>query len=191
VLVLLALTGCGHMPVASMVRLSRVDLQTTDPARLRVGVKVPEAVTVQAEGTVLRIAVRLADGSEQARDFSLREVTDGSELRSLAGEASASARIFAFALSESDIGQLRLFRAALIARQKGGSGGAITIAVRPQACRTGALPAGAVLFTTYLRTAETGDYVPLARDLDLRAIGGGDIAALMPPCSVGGARVAQ
>src|SRR5262249_34623897 len=173
------------------VRLARLDLQTTDVARLRVAVKVPEAVTVRAEGTVLRIAVTLADGTEQARDFSLREVTDAAELRSLAGEASAGARLFAFALSESDIAQLRVFRAGLIARQKGGSGGAISIAVLPQACRSGALPADAVLFTTYLRTAETGDYVPLARDLDLRTVGGGgDIAALMPPCPVGGPRAA-
>ena len=47
----------------------------------------------------------------------------------------------------------------------GSRGGSIT--VRPEVCRTGEIAAGPVLFTTYLRTGETGGYVPLARDVDL------------------------
>jgi hypothetical protein len=35
--------------------------------------------------------------------------------------------------------------------------------------------------TTYLRTAETGRYVPLARDLDLRTIAR-DLVDAIPPC---------
>jgi hypothetical protein len=39
------------------------------------------------------------------------------------------------------------------------------------------------LFTTYLRTAETGGYVPLARDVDMRSVlRGRDLAAQMPAC---------
>jgi hypothetical protein len=34
-----------------------------------------------------------------------------------------------------------------------------------QACRSGELPRGRILFTTYVRTAETGSYVALTRDL--------------------------
>ena len=59
----------------------------------------------------------------------------------------------------------------------------LTIAVRPDACRTAPLPDGPVLFTTWLKTAETGGYVALARDVDLRTIDGGqDIAARIPAC---------
>ena len=32
------LLGCGHMPVTSMVKLARVDFQTTDLDKLRVAV---------------------------------------------------------------------------------------------------------------------------------------------------------
>lgn len=62
-------------------------------------------------------------------------------------------------------------------------GGTLAIAVDPDACRSGALPDGAIYFTSYLRTQETGGYVPLARDVDLRTISAGrDIAAELPPC---------
>jgi hypothetical protein len=51
-----------------------------------------------------------------------------------------------------------------------GPEGSISISVRPQACKGGELPDGPIYFTTYLRTAETKDYVALARDVDLRSI---------------------
>jgi hypothetical protein len=39
------------------------------------------------------------------------------------------------------------------------------------------------LFTTYLRTLETRNYVPLARDVDLRTVvSQDDIAAAIAPC---------
>ena len=52
----------------------------------------------------------------------------------------------------------------------GDRGGSITISVGPQTCRWGELPEGSLFLTTYLCTAETGDYVTLARDVDLRSL---------------------
>jgi len=72
---------------------------------------------------------------------------------------------------------------ALMQKQKGGAGGSLTIAVRPDACRSAQLPSGPVLFTSWLKTAETGGYVALARDVDLRTLDAGqDIAAKIPAC---------
>jgi hypothetical protein len=174
--------GCGHMPVTSMVKLARLDLQTTDPEQLRVALKLPSMLKARTEGTVLRIAVRLANGAEDARDFSLREATSA-ERAALAAEAEGGSAVFAYALAHSDVAQLRMFRAELMRRQKGGSGGAITIAVRPDTCRTAPLPNGPLLFSTYLKTAETNGYVPLARDLDLRRLDPDrDHAAMIPAC---------
>jgi hypothetical protein len=179
-LIFLALAGCGHVPVTSMVRLARIDFETTDPERLRVAVKLPQALKARAEGTVLRITVRLASGAEESRDFSLREVD---EREALAGEAEAGAEIATFAVATRDVAELRLFRAALIQKQKGGSGGALTIKVKPDACRTEPLPNGPVLFSTYLKTAETNGYVPLTRDVDLRRVDPNqDLAAKIPEC---------
>lgn len=179
-LVFLVCAGCGHMPVSSMVKLARIDFQTTDPERLRVAVKLPQMLKTRAAGTVLRITVRLASGAEESRDFSLREVD---ERNALAAESEPGAKIATFALAARDVAELRLFRAGLIQKQKGGSGGALTIAVKPDACRTAALPDEPVLFSTWLKTAETGGYVPLARDVDLRGLDPKeDIVAKIPEC---------
>ena len=49
VLIFWLLAGCGHMPVTSMVRLARVDFQTTDPEKLRVAVRLPKALRARAD----------------------------------------------------------------------------------------------------------------------------------------------
>jgi hypothetical protein len=178
--VFLAVAGCGHMPVASMVKLAQVDFQATDPEKLRAAVKLPNMLKARAGGSVLRIAVKLANGEEETRDFALAEVN---ERAALADEAEPGTELSTFAIAPRDVAELRLFRAALMRRQKGGSGGSLTIAVRPDACRTEPLPNGPVLFSTYLKTAETKGYVPLARDVDLRRVDPNrDLAALVPAC---------
>ena len=58
----------------------------------------------------------------------------------------------------------------MIAKKSSGQGGSISISVQPQACKTAELPEGPVYLTTFLRTAETGSYVTLARDVDLRTL---------------------
>jgi hypothetical protein len=130
-----------------------------------------------AEGTVLRITVGLANGASEARNFALRAVSESDA--PAAGEGAVST----FALTPRDAAELRAFRAALMQRQKGGAGGSLTIAVQPDVCRTAPLPDGSVLFSTYLKTDETGSYVPLARGVDLGTIAPGqDIATMVPAC---------
>jgi hypothetical protein len=177
------LAGCGHMPVTSMIKLARVDFQTTDPDKLRVAVKVPNALRVRVEGTMLRVAVKIGNGKEEARDFALREITDRAELDTLAGEGEAGFHLSAYAIAANDVAHLGMFRASLMQKKKDGVSGSLTISVRPDACRAGPLPDGPVLFSTYLKTAETSSYVLLVRDVDLRSFEAErDIAATMPEC---------
>jgi hypothetical protein len=177
-LAFLTLGGCGHMPVTSMVRLAQVDFQTTDPDKLRVAVQLPRILKPRAEGTVLRITVGLADGSSEARNFALRAAQESD-----APAADRDAEVSTFALMTRDAAELRVFRAALVRQQKGRSGGSLSIAVQPDVCRTAPLPDGPVRFATYLKTAETGGYVVLARDVDLRRLdAAADIAAKIAAC---------
>jgi hypothetical protein len=165
--VALALAGCGHMPVTSMVKLARVDFETSDPAQLRAAIKLPQALRTRPNGVSLRIAVRVGRAAEEARDFLLRELPLPSEL---AREAGADSHVFAYRIDEADLSRLAAFRAELLAEKSGGQGGSVSISVQPLACKTAELPEGPVYLTTYLRTAETGSYVTLARDVDLRTI---------------------
>src|SRR5204862_4868523 len=89
--VTLALTGCGHMPVTSMVKLARVDFETSDPAQLRAAIKLPRSLRPLPNGVRLRIAVRVGRAPEEAREFVLRELLSPGEL---AREASADSHIY-------------------------------------------------------------------------------------------------
>jgi hypothetical protein len=164
---MLAMAGCSHMPVTSMVKLARVDFETSDPVQLRAAIKLPRTLRPRPNGVALRIAVQVRRAPEEARDFVLREIPEPAELTR---EAGAGSHVFAYRIDDSDLARLAAFRAELIAKKSSGQRGSISISVRPQACKAGELPDGPIYFTTYLRTAETKDYVALARDVDLRSI---------------------
>jgi len=170
------------MPVTSMIRLARVDFETTDPAQLRAAVRLPQVLQPLPHSMVLRVAVAVGRNAPESRDFVLREIPQPVEL---AGEVRAEERIFAYRLDDADVPRVSAFRSELIARKRDGRGGVIAISVVPRACKVTELPDGPILFTTYLRTAETVDYVTVARDVDLRTLlPGRDIAAYTPRCGV-------
>jgi hypothetical protein len=185
VLVFSMLGGCGHMPVMSMVKLARVEFDKTDPALLRAAVKIPKVLRPMAQGVALRISVGLRSGERETHDFLLSEISDPAELYALRPEVDAGSQIYAYRLSAAEVERLGLFRAGLLKRQQagGGRGGSLTIEIKPDVCRTGTIAPGPVLTTTYLRTGESGGYVPLARNVDLRTvIPGRDIVAAIPAC---------
>lgn len=189
ILVALQLAGCGHMPVTSMVKLARVDLASSEPAELRAALRLPQAIRPMHNQVHLKIAARLANGWEERQDFRLSEIVDPAERALLRDEVEPGTHLFAYRLDASEVARLTAFREEIKRQQaaSGRRGGAVTISVEPAACRSSELPPGAVLFTTYLRTAETGSYVPLARDLDLReVVPGRDLAAEMPLCGSSG-----
>jgi hypothetical protein len=161
------LWGCGHVPVTSLVKLARIDFETSDPAQLRAAVKLPVMLRPMPRGVVLRIAVKAGRSEQETRDFMLRELPEPAEL---ASEVSSEARVYAYRLDDVDVVRLTAFRSELLARKRAGQGGGISISVLPRACKTAELPDGPIYFTTYLRTAETVAYVTLARDVDLRSL---------------------
>src|SRR5215470_2873862 len=186
VAIALLLAGCGHMPVTSMIKLARADLAATDPGQLRAAVKLPRALNLKPAGVALRIGVKLASGEEETQDFLLREVSDPADVLALHAELDSGTHVFAYRLDPTEAVRLAAFRDALKKKQEasGRRGGALTIAVKPDACRAGELPDRPVYVTTYLKTAETGGYVPLARDVDLRTIvAGRDVTAEIPACA--------
>jgi hypothetical protein len=184
--ILVLLAACGSMPVTSLIKLAQIDFASTDPRQLRMAIKLPRAIRPQPQGVTLRIGVKLANGEEQFQDFVVREVTDPKDVLALHGELDADTQVFAYRLDAEEVARVNAFRDELKRKQaeSGGRGGALTIAIRPQACRTAELPPRPVLATTYLQTAETGSYVPLARDVDLRTIDPRqDVVGAIPMCT--------
>src|SRR5262245_33399278 len=135
----LALAGCGHMPVTSMIKLARADLASTDPAQLRAAVKLPRTLRLKPSGVALGIGVKLANGQEDTQDFVLREVSDPADMLALHRELDRNTHVFAYRLDAGEAARLSAFRDALRKKQdaSGGRGGSLTIAIRPDACRVG------------------------------------------------------
>jgi len=178
------LASCSHVPVTSLLKLSQIDFVTTDPALMRAAVKLPRQLRPRPDGMRLHLVVKMNNGSEEAQDFALREVSDAADLLALRDELSSGSALFAYRIDPDDLARLKAFRATMLAKKNTGVKGSLTISVRPETCRTETLGEGPVLFSTYLRTSETGSYVPLTRDVDLRSLDATrDIAALIPPCA--------
>src|SRR5262245_12386261 len=176
------LAGCTHMPVMSMIKLAQVDFSSTDPAALRAAVKLPRGLQPRAQGTVLRISVKTTDGQELTQEFALQEISDQSErLPLLRTETSPGTHIVVYRINPTDLPRLADFRAKALAQPRVRGGG--TLSSQPQACRSGEIAPGPILFSTFLRAAEIGEYIALTRDVDLRTLAPGrDLAAIIPPC---------
>lgn len=176
---LLVLAGCGHVPVTSLLRLAKIDFASTDPAQLRVAVKLPETLRPLPRSLVLRITVRKNSGQELKEGFVLEESLAPAEALPLRSELETGTHIAVYQISAAELPRLMAFRTTALAQ--GGSGGGL--AIQPEACRTGVLPLGPLLISTYLRTVETGGYVPLTRAIDLRNVTPSqDIATAIPLC---------
>lgn len=183
-LLTLWLFGCSHMPVTSMVKLTRIDVTKSEPAELRAAIKLPDVLALQTRGVRMRIAVKIGSGPDVSEEFALQELADARDLASLRDEHEAGTRILAYRLNAKDLPRMAAFRTtALQAKEKSGERGTLSISIRPEACRHGELPTGPILISTYLRTEETGSYVPLMRNIDVRSLDpSGELTTLIPPC---------
>ena len=87
-------------------------------------------------------------------------------------------------IGPSDLARAERFRSDVAGyRAAGGRKGGGTLSVGAEACRLNQLPNGRLLLTTYLKFEPGGDYVPLARDLDLRSyVGDAKVLDKIPRC---------
>ena len=181
-LVFAVFSGCSHVPIWSMVRLSQVDFATTDPAALRAAIKLPKTIATRRRQVIMRVAVK-AESLQAAKDFVLTEVTDPADLMPLHQELAVGTVIVAYRVAPHELDRLTKFRAEIL-RRKRGRRGSLSISIKPSVCRDGDLPPGPVLLSTYLMNSETGSYVTLVRNVDLRMLNAKrDVANAIPKCS--------
>lgn len=174
----LLLGACGHMPLTSMAKLARIDFETSDLAQWSAAVRLPPSLRPLSQKVFLRVIVKRGR-TQEVREALLREVPAAGELNS---ESGPDGRIHVFRIDPADAARLTAFRSDLLAQKSTGQGGSLTISVAPTVCKVGALPASPILVTTYLKTAETGQFVPLTRDIDIRSeLPAGTVQAI-PAC---------
>ncbi len=179
--------GCGHVPLASLPKLSKIDIRRTDLSQLRAGISLPTDIRPLPGGVTMTIVAMLKDGGRHERKAVLEEVRDAAELASLPAMAAPGRRVTVFRLSATDAVRLTAFREEMFAGPANdGNRGSLALGA-DKACRTGELSAKPITLTGYLRTAETQDYVLVLRDLDLNAAARAvdptiNLDAAIPPC---------
>jgi hypothetical protein len=117
-LLLPVLCSCGHMPVTSMIQLSRVEFTQTDLSRLRAAIRLPQGLELQLGNSKLRMSVKVGGGEPATRDFSLAEIRSDQHALAPASQREGDARVRVFAISAGDLPRAEAFRAELLARQQ-------------------------------------------------------------------------
>ena len=180
-------SACGHVPLSSLPKLSRIDMRSTTLADLRAAIGLPSDIRPLPGGVTMTIVINPRDGGRHERKVVLEEVRDATELAALPVMASTGRRLTVFRLSPADATKLSVFREELlVGASNSGNRGSLALSA-DEACRTGELGDKPILMTTHLKTSETQDYVVVARDLDLReAVRAADpkidLAVAIPPC---------
>lgn len=181
-----ALAACSHMPVSTMWALRNLDAQSLEPALLRAAIRIPDRLQLQPGGVKLEVGWRREGREgENKLSFVLRETTAPADTASLAPERKPGARIYAYRVDPADIPRIRTLQAeAREEKQKNPGRTHGTLGISADACRTGDLPDGPLLMTTFLRTDAERGYLVLLKDIDLRSAVTRDksIDQLVPPC---------
>jgi hypothetical protein len=180
----LVLAACGGMPVSSMLKLRGVDFGTTDLSALVAGVELPQELQPLPEGARLIISVQHGDGTRQERSVKLAPSHAIADRDPLRAHAPAGASVAAYRVAPEELPALERFRAEVREqRARSGTASRLMLSVAADSCRAGPLPDGPLPLTTYLKTSETGEFVALARNLDLRALAGDRaITQRIPAC---------
>src|SRR5262245_22694411 len=109
------LAGCGHVPLASLPKLSKIDIRTTDLTELRAGISLPADIRTLPGGVTMTLVALPKDGGRHERKVVLEEVRDAAELAKLPTMAAPGRRFTLFRLSRADAGRLGAFREEMFA----------------------------------------------------------------------------
>ena len=96
------LSGGGHVPLASLPKLSQVDIRTTQLAALRAGISLPAEIRPLPGGITMTMVALPKDGGRHERKVVLEEVSDPKELAQLPSVAAPGRRFTVYRLSEAD-----------------------------------------------------------------------------------------
>ena len=189
-LALLALAGCGYMPISSMLKLRQLDLMTADARQIRIAVQMPDALEVREDGAVLEIGAERPNPDENLQERFILEKIDGAVLADMPGvEAKPGFHLAVFRMAEADMARLAALRGKIKAwKEQDPDGTKGTLSIGAAGCRREQLPEGALLVSTYLRTDSEQEFITMARNFDLRSAVpefGADLD--LAPCKTGSA----
>ncbi len=165
------LAACGHVPATSLVKLRSVDMQTTDLAAFRAAVRAPADFTLAPDGVEMAVTVRRRDADPESAVTvmaPLDQVADNADRAWLEAEQRPGTRIHIYRLSDAGRARLEEVREAMLAIQRAGQRGSLSISIGAIGCWSRPPVDRPLILSTYIRMSETGQFVQLVRDYDIR-----------------------
>lgn len=173
----LALSACGHVPAKTIWQLRHFDPMTTDAGRLRAAVAMPKEALPQTGGAKLVLAqARKGGADKETLEILLEEVSLASETGLAAVKPKRGQEVRAFRIPPAELPRLAEAREKARARaekEPGAFEGTLSIGI--DGCRKADAPLPKEFrVSTWMKTAETGEYVTLLDDVDLVALVGAE-----------------
>lgn len=181
-----ALAACSHVPAKTIWALRSFDPTTTDPALLRAAVAMPEDAFPTRGGAKLTMTQARRNGTDEEKiEVPLEEVPLASETGLAAVKPRPGQIARAYRIPPSEIPRLLEARErakARAAKEPGAFGGSLSVGI--DGCRhEGAPMPREFRVSTWLKSAETGEYVTLLDDVDLvKLVGAEKLAAEAKVC---------
>lgn len=187
------LAACGSVPVTSLWKLRKLNLETLDPAALRAAVVHRPGLQLHGQGLVLTVSVsrklRQPNGStvtEQLEEkLPLQELRSTAERSLLAEYDGPQTSTQIWRVDPAALPRLQALRARALG-WKGTDGGqrALGLGLELAGCQQKGAHNRAV--TTLIRFTEPGEYIPIVRNMDLaETMSAADLKQRFPDCPAG------
>ncbi|MCK7613354.1 hypothetical protein [Roseibium sediminicola] len=169
----LFLSACGHVPLATMVKLSDFDFLKTAPETLRIAVKYPDSIRIPEGAAQMRLTLQEKSSGKMLikEELAFERVETPAEKVELSAELQTGWRLEIYRLPESRINTFKAFQSRLVAMDKAERdkvNGSMDISV--DACLAAAKKPEKIVVSTYLKAPELGGYVPLLKNADLQTL---------------------
>lgn len=194
-IVLLAalLTACGSVPVSSLWKLRKLQLETLDPAALRAAVVHGPALQLYGQSLVLSVSVsrkvRQPGGTTTtellAEKLPLQELRSTAERSPLAEHDKPQTIVQIWRIDPAALPCLQALRTKALA-WKGTDDGQRELSLGLELAGCQQPGAQKRLVTTLMRFADPGEYIPILRNLDLaETMPAAELSQRFPVCAAG------
>lgn len=176
------LVACGSIPVSSLWKLRKLQLETLDPAALRAAVVHSPSLQVQGRSLVLSVSVsrkvRLPGGGTTTEvleeKLPLQELHATADRSALADYEGPRAVVQVWRIDPAALPRLHALRTTALGWKKSPDDAGkreLSLGLELAGCQKPGVSHRSV--TTLLRFADPGEYIPIVRNMDL--------AEMMPP----------